>query len=109
MCIAETRDFGILRVIASDTQKAREVLSADSIVTVTEVVAVRMEDKAGALSDIVKALADGHINVDYMYAFTASAEHGAYVVFRVDDNEQAEAVLAASGFVTLDADAVSAM
>lgn len=101
MSIADTKDFGILRVIASDTEKAREVLAADSIVVVTDVVAVQMNDETGALYDILKVLGDAGINVEYLYAFTASGDHGAYVALRVDDNENAEKALAASGIDTL--------
>ncbi len=56
MTIAEVRDFGILRIIVSDVEKAKEVLQDDHIITTTEVVSAIMEDKDGALSDILQAL-----------------------------------------------------
>ena len=109
MSLADTKDFGILRVIVSDTEKACRVLSEESVATITEVVAVKMDDKAGALYDILKTLADAGINLDYMYAFTATTAGGAYVVLRVDDNAQAEAALNAKGIATLSSDEISRM
>jgi len=104
MSLADTKDFGILRLIVSDTEKACKVLSEESVATITNVVAVRMDDKAGALYGILKVLADAGINLDYMYAFTATTAGGAYVVLRVDDNAQAEAALAAGGFATMNSE-----
>ena len=109
MSLADTKDFGILRLIVSDTEKACRVLSEESVASITEVVAVRMDDKTGALYDILKALADAGINLDYMYAFTATSAGGAYVVLRVDNNAQAEAALAAKGITTLSSDEISRM
>ena len=108
MSIADTRDFGILRLIVSDTDKAKEVLSADSVVTVTDVIAVEMKDEAGSLYNILNTLSGGGINIEYMYAFTASTKLGAYVVIRVDDNAHAESVLKDGGIGTLcDKDVIS--
>lgn len=106
MSIADTKDFGILRLIVSDTEKAKEILSDDCVVTVTEVIAVEMSDKAGALSNVLKAFGEAEINIEYMYAFTASTELGAYVVIRVDDNCAAEKVLVQKGIATLDVSAI---
>ena len=101
MSIADTKDFGILRLILADVQKARDVLSEDTLVSVTEVIAVEMCDKAGSLYHILKILGDANINIEYMYAFTASTNLGAYVVLRVNDNEAAEQVLHSNGVETL--------
>ena len=101
MSLAETTDFGILRLIVSDTEKAKEVLSADSLVTVTEVLAVEMQDESGSLAEILSALAEANINIEYMYAFTAAAQNCAYVVLRVDDNAHAEQALKAHNIETL--------
>lgn len=109
MSIADTRDFGILRLIVSDIDKATAVLQQDSIVTTTDVLAVEMRDEAGALSDILCALGEANINIEYLYAFTARTERGAYVVFRVDDNEAAERVLQAHNIATLSEDEVAAI
>ena len=101
MSIADTRDFGILRLIVSDLYGAKKVLSGSSIVLDTPVIAVKMDDKAGALSHVLKVLDKNAINVEYMYAFTASGEDSAYVVFRVDNANQAEAALNGDGISTL--------
>lgn len=102
MSIADTKDFGILRLIVSDTDKAKEILSDDCVVTVTPVIAAEMSDKAGALSSILEDFGYENINIEYMYAFTASTELGAYVVLRVDDNEAAERILKSKGISVLD-------
>lgn len=106
MSIADTKDFGILRLIVSDTDKAKEILSEDCVVTVTSVIAAEMSDEAGALSKILNAFGAADINIEYMYAFTASTELGAYVVIRVDDNDAAEKVLGDNGIATLDIAAI---
>ena len=101
LSIADTKDFGILRMIVSDTDKTKEALSDDVIVNVTEVVAVKMDDKEGALYTILKVLDEAEVNIDYSYAFTGS-KAGAYVVLRVSDVDTAEKLLKDKGFATLD-------
>jgi hypothetical protein len=102
LSLADTRDFGILRLIVSDIKKAKELLQELSIVTETPVIAVRMDDQAGALTDVLQALNRANVNVEYVYAFTGSAALSAYVVFRVDDVPHAETVLREAGIPTLD-------
>ena len=101
MTIAEVRDFGILRIIVSDVEKAKEVLQDDHIITTTEVVSAIMEDKAGALYDILQALESANVNIEYMYAYTGEVTGSANVVFRVDDIEGAEAKLKEAGVEVL--------
>jgi hypothetical protein len=101
LSVADTRDFGILRVIVSDIDKTIEILSDDTVVTRTQVIAVRMSDKAGALREILSVLQEAGINIEYVYAFTANAANSAYVVLRVNDIEEAEAILAKNGQQTL--------
>ena len=101
LSLADTRDFGILRLIVSDVGKARELLHELSIVTETPVIAVRMDDQAGALNDVLQALNKANINVEYVYAFTGNDALSAYVVFRVDDVAHAETVLREGGVPTL--------
>lgn len=102
MSVADTKDFGILRLIVSDTDKAKEVLSDDCVVTVTPVIAAEMSDKAGSLASILEDFSYEGVNIEYMYAFTASTALGAYVVLRVDDNEAAERILKSKGISVLD-------
>ena len=101
MSIADTKDFGILRMITSDNAKTKEILSSETVVNTTEVIAVKMADKPGALYKVIDILSQANINIEYMYAFTASEELGAYVVFRVDDVAQAQAILDEKGLKTL--------
>ena len=101
MSIADTKDFGILRMITSDNAKTREVLSKDSVVNTTDVIAVKMSDRPGALYKVIAILSKEGINIEYMYAFTASDSLGAYVVFRVDDVAQAQSVIDESGLKSL--------
>ena len=101
MTIAEVRDFGILRIIGSDVEKAMAVLQDDHIITTTEVVSAVMEDKAGALYDILQALESANVNIEYMYAYTGEVTGSANVVFRVDDIEGAEAKLREAGVQVL--------
>lgn len=101
MSIADTKDFGILRLIVSDCDKAKELLSEDTIVNVTDVIAVKMDDKQGALYKILNVLEEANVNVEYTYAFTAHLDLDAYVVFRVNDAAAAEVILKDKGFTTL--------
>ena len=101
MSIADTKDFGILRMITSDNAKTREVLSADTVVNTTDVIAVKMADRPGALYKVIDILSKAGVNIEYMYAFTASDALGAYVVFRVDDVDQAQKLMDDNGMKSL--------
>lgn len=98
LSIGDSQDFGIVRMIVSDLDKARELLGEDFIYKVTPVIAVKMDDKGGALYKILRTLEESEINVKYTYAFTSNKEFGAYVVLRVDDVEATEKVLSDKGF-----------
>ena len=101
LSVADTNDFGVLRLITSDTDKTKEVLSKDCVVNTTTVIAAKLEDRVGALCDVIHILANAGINIEYVYAFTASEDFGAYVVIRVDDVEKAQAALVAENVPTL--------
>ena len=99
LSLADTKDFGILRLIVNDTDKALTVLRDSGIlVQATEVTGVKLSDKPGQLSVALAALGKANINVEYLYAFLARTQNHAYVVFRVADNAAAEAALVAVGF-----------
>lgn len=108
MSIGDSDDFGILRLIVSDTAKAYSLLSEDMIVKVTDVIAVKMNDREGALYNILRVLEKAEINVEYTYAFTAR-ELGAYVVFRVNDVELAEKALADKGMTLISEEEIKAI
>ena len=97
LSLADTKDFGLLRLIVDDIPKAKQVLSERSIVLETPVIAARMDDVSGALDHILQLLETTQINVEYMYAFTGAAAGSAYVVLRVDDAETAEKALKQGG------------
>lgn len=101
MSIADTKDFGILRMITSDNAKTKQVLSDDTVVNTTDVIAVKMADRPGALYKVIDILAKAGVNIEYMYAFTASDALGAYVVFRVDDVPQAQKLMDENGMKSL--------
>lgn len=110
LSLADTKDFGILRLIVSDTALAKQVLSDNSVVMTTDVLALRMDDRSGALSDILQVFETAHINVEYMYAFTGADAGSAYVVLRVDRIEDSEAALKAAGIAVLsDAELTAAL
>lgn len=98
MSIADTRDFGILRLIVSDEEKAKAALQQNNcIVSITEVVGIAISDEPGSLSGVMELLYANGINVEYMYAFITIAKKYAYVVVRVEDNNKAIEVLEANG------------
>ena len=98
MSVADTNDFGIFRLIVTDIAKAKKALDeANAFVSVTEVVGVALEDKPGALAKVVKILADQNINIEYMYAFITVSKQFAYVVLRVENNEETEKILSENG------------
>lgn len=98
LSIAETEDFGILRLIVNDTKKAEQVLlEAGYLIKTINVVGVKIGDAPGKLTSALKALDEASINIEYMYAFMARTERHAYVVLRVEENEEAEAILQNAG------------
>jgi len=106
MSIAEANDFGILRIIVSDSDKVYDILSDRFLISRTDVVAARMDDRSGALYPILSALNEANINIEYMYAFTGSGPEEAYVVLRVNDVKTAEDVLTSRGIETLSDDSL---
>ena len=99
LSIAETQDFGILRLIVNDEVAAENILKEEGyLIKITEVVGVKISDEAGKLSEALKVLNDNQINMEYLYAFMARTEKHAYVVVRVEDNNAAETALVNAGF-----------
>lgn len=110
LSLAETSDFGILRLIVNDTETAfRELRSAGFTVTKTEVIAIEVPDRPGGLAGILNVLKDAGINVEYMYAFVQKSGENALVVFRFDEPARAVAVLTGSGIRILDGEELYAM
>lgn len=106
LSIAETEDFGILRLIVNDEKGAEKTL-ADSgyLIKVTDVVGVKIGDAPGKLTAALDVLDKAGINLEYLYAFMARTEKHAYVVLRVENNDAAEKALENAGFhIITDAD-----
>lgn len=102
LSIADTQDFGILRIICEEPAKAETVLREGGyITTTTDVLAAAISDEPGSLAAILEVLSEANVVVEYTYAFL-SAKAGAYMIFRVDDNQNAAAALAATGIKTAD-------
>jgi hypothetical protein len=103
LSLADTSDFGILRLIVNDCEKAKQILKQKGFtVSKTEVVAIEVPDRPGGLSDILHTLDRESINVEYMYAFVERCEENAVIIFRFDETEKAIAVLLNQGFNVLD-------
>ena len=99
LSIAETQDFGILRLIVSDEAAAKKVLAENGyVIKVIDVVGVKIGDAPGKLTAALDVLDKANINVEYLYAFMARTEKHAYVVLRVEDNAVAEKALTDAGF-----------
>ena len=102
MSIADTQEFGIMRMIVKGNTKACAALrEAGYLVNVCHVTAVEIPDEPGGLAKVVSILAGRGVNIEYTYAFTTRSHGKACVVFRVEDNEVAEGILAEHGIVTL--------
>ena len=106
LSIAETQDFGMLRLIVNDTETAEKVLKEEGyLIKVNDVVGVKIGDTPGKLSAALRVLDEKKINMDYLYAFMARTEKHAYVVLRVENNAETEAVLENAGLhIITDAD-----
>lgn len=99
LSIAETQDFGILRLIVNDEETAEKILTeAGYLIKITDVIGVKIGDAPGKLSEALAVLDENKINMEYLYAFMARTEKHAYVVIRVADNVLAEKALENAGF-----------
>ena len=100
LSVADTTDFGILRIIVDDPDKVASLLRENRVtVTLTDVLAIRLPDKPGAVSNMLRLLADNCVSVEYLYAFVTPVEPGAAcVVIRADDISKAENILQENGY-----------
>jgi hypothetical protein len=108
LSLADTTDFGILRLIVDNPDQAWQVLKAnDFTVSATEVIAVRMSDSPGGLGRVLKTLEEIGINIEYMYAFVGRSGSDAVVVFRVEAIDRAVELLQQAGITLLQAEEIS--
>ena len=102
LSLADTSDFGIVRMIVDDHEKAKRVLTEHGhAVNVREVVAVCVPDRPGGMAEVMDVLEKSGANVEYSYAFAFHKGEKAVLVFRFSDTELAERALASAGLVTL--------
>ena len=110
LSLAESSDFGIVRMIVKDVFNAMQVLKDEGyICSATNVLAVAIPDEPGGLANVIYYLGVEDINVEYMYAFTTRQKDLAYMIFRVEDNEKAASVLAKNGVKLVSQDSLATL
>lgn len=103
LSLVDTRDFGIARLIVDDWNKADQVLREEGYVfSTTPVLAVAIPDEPGGLNRVLAILGDNGVNVEYTYAFITRKLDEAYMIFRVEDNDKAVALLTEAKVELLD-------
>ncbi len=105
LSIADTSDFGILRIIVSDTKKAKELLEKEFAVSIADVLAIEVEDQPGGLESALELLTKNEVNVEYIYAFVEKKTSKALVVLRTEDNDKSLALLKDNGFSVIEDEA----
>ena len=102
LSLAETKDFGIARLIVDDTLAATTVLKeADFVASLTPVLAFDIPDETGGLYKLLNVFTEARVNIEYMYAFLGSDKGRAYMIFRVTDTAASEKALLARGLKSL--------
>ena len=110
LSLADTSDFGLLRLIVTDPEGAVEALKKSGVmVRLSEVTAIAVSDKPGEFARAVRLLAEARVNIEYLYAFLSRKDGDAVIIMRVDDPENAAAVLAKGGVRLLGEDEVYSM
>ena len=103
LSLADTANFGVLRIIVDDPNKVEKILKEnDMTVSITSVISICVEDKPGGLSEILKILADENIGIEYMYAFVSKQNaDSAYVIMRIEEDFKAMEILKKAGYAGL--------
>ena len=100
LSLADTSEFGIVRMLVNDVYEATNVLKEENFVaSVTPVLAYKISDQSGSLDKLLQAFSDAEINVEYMYAF--AGKNDAFMIFRVKDTKNAESILKSKGLKSL--------
>ena len=108
LSLAETSEFGIVRMLVNDVFEATNILKENNFVaTLASVLAYAIEDKAGYLNNLLKNFSEANVNIEYMYAF--AGKERAYMIFRVNDTKKAEALLKSKGLKSLTQEEISAV
>lgn len=110
LSLADTSDFGILRLIVNDPERAYSLLRENGFtVGRTEVIAVGVPDKPGGLASVLKVLSENKINVEYMYAYVEMSGDCAVMIFRFDETDKALKVLSDNGITTIKGEKIYGM
>ncbi|MBR1647410.1 MAG: ACT domain-containing protein [Selenomonadaceae bacterium] len=108
LSLAETSEFGIVRMLVNDVFEATNVLKENNFVaTLTPVLAYAIADEAGDLNNLLKNFSAANVNIEYMYAF--AGKERAYMIFRVNDTKKAEALLKSHGLNSLTQEEIAAV
>ncbi|MEA3547801.1 MAG: ACT domain-containing protein [Thermodesulfobacteriota bacterium] len=98
MSLADTADFGILRLIVNDTESARNILKENGFtVGTTEVLVIEVMDKPGGLASVLQIISENQLNIEYMYAFTQKTGETGLIIFRFDEIDKAMDTLKKAG------------
>ena len=106
LSLADTKDFGIARMIVNDVYEATNVLKeANFVATFTPVLVYAISDETGGLNKLLKIFTESNVNIEYMYAF--AGKQRAYMIFRVSDTKSAEKILKSKGLKSLSQDQIA--
>jgi hypothetical protein len=110
MSLADTADFGILRIIVNDTDNAKQILKDNGFtVGMTEVLVIEVVDKPGGLASVLQTIKENDLNIEYMYAFTQKSGETGLIIFRFDEIDKAITALGKSGVRILSGEEVYAI
>lgn len=108
LSLADTKDFGIARLIVNDVYEATNVLKdANFVATFTPVLVFTVSDETGGLNELLTTFTEAEVNIEYMYAF--AGKERAYMIFRVNDTKSAEKILASKGLKSLSQEDIAAV
>ena len=89
MCMADTSEFGILRIVVDDPMKGKEALEENNfLVKITEIIGVEMNDEPGGLTDILKVIKENEIDLEYLYAFSHDKSEKAILLLHASDIDE---------------------
>ena len=102
LSIADTKDYGIVRFIARDNERAYEILKNEGFtVGITELIGVEVDDKPNALAEVVALMEEADMNIEYLYSFVLTNHNTAKILMRVEDTDRAVAMLRQKGIKLL--------
>ena len=104
LSVADTSDFGILRIIVNDPDRAYQELKANNFtVSETDVIAVKTPDSPGGLASILDKVSEENLNIEYLYAFVGTTNNEALIIFKVEDIETAQRIFIDKGIKVVSA------